>query len=71
MGKLRQRGRNHGYILLDVLVALFIILVGFSVFLEGMSLAGRTAAKRNERVLRIIEERNSRAVDQTVLFGAE
>ena len=68
---MRRRGRDHGFILLDVLVALCIILVGFSVFLGATSLAGRTAVKRNERVLRIIEERNSRAVEQKVLFGAE
>jgi hypothetical protein len=68
---LSRRKGDRGYVLLDVLVALFIILLGFGVFLGGLSLAGRTTVRRDERVNRIIEQRNSHATDQAVLLGGE
>lgn len=71
MAGLSGRKADRGYILLDVLVALFIILLGFGVFLGGLSLAGRTTVRRDERVNRIIEQRNSHATDHAVLFGGE
>jgi len=47
MGKLKGAG-DGGYVLLDALGALCIVLVGFSVFLGCIGLAGRTAARRQE-----------------------
>ncbi len=67
----RQKGAEGGYILLDVVVALFIILLGFGVFLGGVSLATRTAARREARVHAIIEARNTHAADHVVVFTGE
>jgi hypothetical protein len=71
VGGLSRRKADRGYILLDVLVGLFIILLGFGVFLGGLSVSARTAARRDARVHAIIEQRNSHATDHTVLFQGE
>ncbi len=71
MAGLSRRRADQGYILLDVLVGLFIILLGFGVFLGGLSLTARTALRRDQRVHAIIEARNSRAADHAVLIGGE
>ncbi len=71
MAGLKRGKADQGYILLDVLVGLFIILLGFGVFLGGLSLAGRTSLRRDQRLNAIIEQRNSHAADHAALFGGE
>lgn len=66
----RRRG-EAGYILLDVLVALFIVVIGFAVFLGGISLAGSLTVRQAQRVLGMIEQRNADARDQAVVFQKE
>lgn len=65
------RGRDGGYILLDVLVALLIVVIGFAVFLGGISLAGSLTVRQAQRVLGMIEQRNADARDQAVVFQKE
>lgn len=69
MGKLKGAG-DGGYVLLDALGALCIVLVGFSVFLGCIGLAGRTAARRQEEALALIERRNAYERERTVLYRA-
>lgn len=69
MGRLR-RGKDSGYVLLDALAALFIVLIGFSVFLGSLTLAGRTAARRMEETLALIEKRNVHDRERAVSFTA-
>ncbi len=71
MAGLSRRRRQRGYILLDVLVALTIVLIGFGVFLSGLGLSARTAARRDARIHAVIEQRSSRATDHTVLFEGD
>ena len=62
MAGLKHRRGERGYILLDALIALAIVAVGFGAALGGISLAGRMAVGQHERVIRIIEERNAHAM---------
>ncbi len=67
----RRRGparSERGFVLLDALVALTIILIGFAVFLGGIGLAGSMTVKQSARVKSIIEQRNAHAADRTILF---
>jgi Tfp pilus assembly protein PilV len=70
MGRLKRRNQA-GYILLDVLVAVFIVLVGFTVVLGGMSLTWSLAVKQNARVQSMIQQRNTDAKDHSVVFQKE
>jgi hypothetical protein len=63
----RARG-EEGSILLDVLVALFIVMVGFAVFLGGMSVAASLSVRQDERVRAMIEQRSGNAKASVVLF---
>ena len=65
------RNRDAGFVLLDVLVALLIVAIGFAVFLGAIGLAGRAAARQAQRVETMIQQRNTNAKDQTVLFQKE
>jgi len=65
------RGAEEGYILLDVVVALFIVMIGFAVFLGGIGLAGSLCVRQNARVQSMIEQRNIHAKEHTVLFQKE
>lgn len=67
-GARKRRAREGGYILLDVLVALFIILVGFAVLVGSISLAASMTVKQNARVLALIAQRNTDAKERTILF---
>ena len=71
MGRLKDPRAETGFILLDVLVALFIVLVGFAVVLGGMNLTMTLAAKQNARVQSMIEQRNAGAADHEVEFKKE
>jgi len=68
---LRQRRGERGYILLDALIALSIVAVGFGAALGGISFAGRMAVGQQERVIRIIEERNAHAMAPAVFVREE
>jgi hypothetical protein len=68
MGRLNGNA-DGGYVLLDALVALCIVVVGFSVFLGGIGLAGRIASRRLEAALGLIEQRNAHERERTVSFG--
>jgi hypothetical protein len=68
MGRLRPRAAEAGYVLLDVLVALLIVLVGFAGVLGCMSATWSLAVKHNARVERMIEQRNADAKDHSVVF---
>src|SRR5208337_1881236 len=50
MGRLRISDPEAGSILLDVLVGVFIVMVGFPMILGGMSVAGSLAVTQNIRV---------------------
>ncbi len=71
--RLLARGgrRDSGYILLDVLVTLLIVLVGFTVFLSSTSIAARTTIRQSQKVYQIIERRNADAEARAVVFQAE
>lgn len=62
---------DAGYVLLDVLVALLIVAIGFAAFLGGISLAGSLTVRQTQRVEKMIEQRNSDAKEQRVVFGRE
>ena len=62
MAGLKRRRGERGYLLLDALIALSILVAGFGVGFGGLSLAGRMAAGQRDRVTRIIEERNADAM---------
>ena len=58
MGRLARPYREGGYILLDVLVALFVVLIGFAIFLDAIRLTGSLAMRQCRRVETLIEQRN-------------
>lgn len=60
MGKLRE-SRNDGYILIDVLITLLVISIGFGSLMFGMRVAGREAVRQHERIRTILSERNEQA----------
>lgn len=67
----RASPRQDGFILLDVLVTLLIIVIGFVVFMSSLGIAGRTAIVRNQKVLAIVERRNADALDRIVVFQSD
>ncbi|MGA2641445.1 MAG: hypothetical protein ABSG21_11170 [Spirochaetia bacterium] len=71
MGRLTRAHAEAGYILLDVLVALFIVLVGLTTLLGSMRAAGSVAVKQNARVQSMIQQRNADAKDHPVVFQKE
>jgi hypothetical protein len=71
MGRLKSRRAETGFILLDVLVSLFIVLLGFGVVLGGMNLTMTLAAKQNVRVRNMIEQRNADAAGHKVVYQKE
>ena len=71
MGRLRLPDKQAGFILLDVLVGVFIVMVGFTMILGGMSVAGSLAVKQNIRVESMIQQRNADAKNHQVLFQKE
>ena len=70
MGGLRRRRGEHGYILLDVLIAMGIVLVGLAVVFGGLGVAARLAVVQGERVRLAVEARNEDAKDRPVFFTA-
>ncbi|MGA2480874.1 MAG: hypothetical protein ABSG63_19180 [Spirochaetia bacterium] len=66
-----HQGGEQGYILLDVLVALLVVTIGFGVFLGGMSLAGALSVRQKARVECLIGQRNADAAEQKILFQKE
>jgi hypothetical protein len=69
MGRLKQ-GKDGGYVLLDALAALCIVLIGFSVFLGSVGVAGRMAARHLEGTFGLIEKRNAHDQERTVSYRA-
>jgi hypothetical protein len=71
-GRCGHRGRRgeHGYILLDVLIAMCIALVGLAVFFGGLGVAARLAVVQGERVRLVVERRNADAKDRAIFFTA-
>ena len=61
MGKLKGT-KSDGYILIDVLVGLTILSIGFASIFFGIRIAGRETARQYERVRNNIAERNERAL---------
>ena len=53
------------------MVAVFIVMIGFAVFLGGISLAASLSARQNARVQSMIQQRNAHANEHTVLFQKE
>ena len=73
MGGLKgRRGRRgeHGYILLDVLIAMGIALVGLGVLFGGLGVAARLAVVQGERVRLVVEGRNAEEKDRAIYFTA-
>jgi hypothetical protein len=66
-GVSRQSG-ERGFILLDVLVTLFILMIGFAVFLGSVHLAGSIAVGLNDRVVGLLEQRSTDAKERVILF---
>lgn len=60
MGRIKGRD-NGGYILIDVLVGLAVVSIGFASIFFGIRLAGRETVKQYERVKTIVIERNEQA----------
>ena len=71
MGGLSGPRKEAGYVLLDVLAALLIVLIGLSVFVGGISLAASFAARHAQKVQTLIEERNEDAEKRTDTFQKE
>ncbi|MGO9307794.1 MAG: hypothetical protein ACLQDL_02075 [Spirochaetia bacterium] len=71
MGRLRTSNAEAGSILLDVLVGVFIVMVGYPAILGGMSAALSLAMRQDARVERMIEQRNEDAKNHQVLFQKE
>ena len=69
-GGMRRRF-EQGAIFLDVLVALFIVVVGFAAAIGGLGLAAGLSARHDARVQAMIEQRNARAEEHTVVFRQE
>ncbi len=69
-GTARARGKaaRRGWVLLDVLAALAIALVGLSLVIGGLSLAGRLTSAQAQRISRMLEQRNADAKAQVVTF---
>ena len=65
MGRLK---RDKGFILLDALVGLTVVAIGFGAFLGSLSVAGRIAARQSDAVAALIEERNTHARERAVIF---
>jgi hypothetical protein len=70
VGGVSPRRGEGGYILLDALIALFILVGGYTTCMGGIALAGRLAAREEARVIRTIEERNAKAL-APALFARE
>jgi len=66
-----RRRLEEGAIFLDVLVALFIVMVGFAAVIGGLGLAAALSARHDARVQAMIEQRNVRAEEHTVVFRHE
>lgn len=66
MAGLRRRRGEEGFVLLDAMIALSILVTGLGVGFGGIALAGRMAAGRQERVIQIIQERNADAMAPAV-----
>jgi type II secretory pathway pseudopilin PulG len=64
MGVMRRGSGQRGFVLLDVLVALVIVLLGLAVFLGNLGAAQRIAARQASRAAAIIEQRNADAKDR-------
>jgi len=66
-----RRRLEEGAIFLDVLVALFIVVVGFAAVIGGLGVAASLSARHDARVQAMIEQRNVRAEEHTVVFRHE
>ncbi len=79
MGKLKGFGAGHnparrrqgGFLLLDTMISLFIVLIGFGVFLGSLGLSERLAARQNDRISGLVEHRSTYAKERTILFQGE
>lgn len=71
MGSLGHRTGERGYVLLDALIALVIVSVGFAACMGAIGAAGRMAARERGRVIRTIEERNVQAMEPALFARAE
>jgi competence protein ComGF len=58
MGRLDGRNPESGWILLDVLVALLVVLIGFAIFLDALRIASSLTMRQGERVENLIGQRN-------------
>ncbi len=65
MGRLKS---ERGFILLDVLVGLSVIAIGFAVFMGSLSVAGRITSRQGDALAALIEERNTHARERAVTF---
>ena len=59
-----------GYVLLDVIAALAVVLAGLTLVLGTISTLGRATIRQAERVHAVIEQRNTDAKDRTVELPA-
>jgi bifunctional N-acetylglucosamine-1-phosphate-uridyltransferase/glucosamine-1-phosphate-acetyltransferase GlmU-like protein len=64
------RGASRGFVLLDVVAALAVVLTGLALVLGTVSTLGRITIRQAERVHAIIERRNADAKDRAVEFPA-
>jgi uncharacterized membrane protein len=67
----RLRGWCGGYILLDALAALAIVLVGMAILLSSLSAIGRIALRQSARTRALIEARNTDARDRAGILRAK
>ncbi len=68
MGRLRRRGGQRGFALLDVLVAMAIALVGLAACLAALGTAARIVTRQAERARIVIEQRNGDETKKVQIF---
>jgi hypothetical protein len=74
MGRLKEtapKDRERGYILLDVMIGLCIIAIGFGVFLGSLSISGSITSRQGAALAGLIEERSTHARERAVVFQSE
>jgi hypothetical protein len=59
-----------GYVLLDVIAALAVVVTGLALVLGTISTLGRVTIRQTERVRALIEQRNADARDRAVELPA-
>ena len=73
MEEVKRRGgdKTKGSVLIDVLVAMIIVSVSLTVIFAGISMIGKQSLVNRDRVLQMIELRNSQETGKKSEFSYE